>query len=755
MSMPNSLPHAVNLGPEKALRIRAQFRALSIPDEGLFLVGDRECHVFEGQVFVDLCPLLAEGKEESAIADILESVYQRSVVHYAIGLLAERGVLTKSMRHGTVPEEAFWDEFQLDSCTVNSRLAMDSVAITKIGAVKAARVVRALAKLGMEARMSNVPSGESLHVVITDDYLDPRLAELAEINRRDRRPWLLVRGAGSEIWIGPLFIENSACLECLAWRMRTNHVIEGYLARRLGGKTGTTRAVARIELLDDLVANLIALEIAKWAGGSITADAQIKAIDLRAFETTVHPLKRRPQCKVCGDAQLQAEIQTQPVCIAEDEKPAWATINDLTPFISKISGVITDLVQAETGLASLYSYLAFFGFGRDAEDFKALRKSFLSQAAGVGTSAEAAKIGAICEALERYSGMYHGDEPAIRAAYVDLDPAETIHPNACMQYSASQYARRVEINAREFPFDLVPIPFDENVAMDWTGVWSLSERRFKLVPSTYLFYNYPKPPGGPYCWADSNGCAAGKTFTDAIRRGLYELVERDSVAIWWYNRLRRPRVDLGSFHCDYFDDFVKSYTSLGRDAWVLDITSDLGIPSFVAISRSARGRPEDILLSFGSHLESRIALEHALCEMNHLLPAVLPQNRTSSGDYPYPDRAQKAWWSSATIESEPYLLPDPAAPPLRADNYVVSTAGSEAEQTNVLCERLQVRGFEVLVLNQTRPDVKIPVAKVISPGLRHFWSRLAPGRLYDVPVSMNWLPRPHTEDELNPIAMFV
>jgi oxazoline/thiazoline synthase len=61
---------------------------------------------------------------------------------------------------------------------------------------------------------------------------------------------------------------------------------------------------------------------------------------------------------------------------------------------------------------------------------------------------------------------------------------------------------------------------------------------------------------------------------------------------------------------------------------------------------------------------------------------------------------------------------------------------------------------EILVLDQTRPDVKMPVVKVIAPGLRHFWARFAPGRLYDVPVQMGWQGRSLAEEELNPIPIF-
>jgi ribosomal protein S12 methylthiotransferase accessory factor len=47
------------------------------------------------------------------------------------------------------------------------------------------------------------------------------------------------------------------------------------------------------------------------------------------------------------------------------------------------------------------------------------------------------------------------------------------------------------------------------------------------------------------------------------------------------------------------------------------------------------------------------------------------------------------------------------------------------------------------------------VAKVIVPGMRHFWSRLAPGRLYDVPVALGRLSSPTPYEELNPIPMFL
>ncbi len=71
-----------------------------------------------------------------------------------------------------------------------------------------------------------------------------------------------------------------------------------------------------------------------------------------------------------------------------------------------------------------------------------------------------------------------------------------------------------------------------------------------------------------------------------------------------------------------------------------------------------------------------------------------------------------------------------------------------------LCQRIvESKGMEMLVLDQTRPDIGLRVAKVIVPGMRHIWKRLSARRLYNVPVSMGWLKEALTEEELNPFPM--
>jgi ribosomal protein S12 methylthiotransferase accessory factor len=112
------------------------------------------------------------------------------------------------------------------------------------------------------------------------------------------------------------------------------------------------------------------------------------------------------------------------------------------------------------------------------------------------------------------------------------------------------------------------------------------------------------------------------------------------------------------------------------------------------------------------------------------------------------------WLKTATLANQPYLVPEDHASREAADYPRRWT--DDLKDDVLACQALvEGLGMEMLVLNQTRSDIGMPVVKVFVPGLRHFWARFAPGRLYEVPARLGWLPRPLTEDQLNPIPMFV
>jgi ribosomal protein S12 methylthiotransferase accessory factor len=285
-------------------------------------------------------------------------------------------------------------------------------------------------------------------------------------------------------------------------------------------------------------------------------------------------------------------------------------------------------------------------------------------------------------------------------------------------------------------------------------VWSLTRRAVRYLPTAFCYYDYPQPEDRPYCLACSNGAAAGNTLEEAVLQGFLELVERDSVALWWYNRVRRPGVDLDSFDEPYLGRLQEFLGRHGREFWVLDLTADLGIPVFAAISRRTDGPPEQIVLGFGAHLEPRIALLRAVTEMNQMLSSPLLKREAKELGDPAMDPETAHWLKTATVANQLYLLPA-ERPAQVASSYPHTWADDVTEDVRTCQALVERTGLEMLVLDQTRPEVALPVAKVVVSGLRHFWARFGPGRLYDVPVQLGWLPRPLAEEELNPIPMFL
>jgi ribosomal protein S12 methylthiotransferase accessory factor len=363
------------------------------------------------------------------------------------------------------------------------------------------------------------------------------------------------------------------------------------------------------------------------------------------------------------------------------------------------------------------------------------RRSF-----GKGLTEIQAKTSALCEALERYSGVFQGNEPRIKASY-RATRAQAIHPNQCMGFSSRQYQNRDEWNQRESEYNWVPQPFDEEREVEWTRVWSLTEERYKYVPTAYCYFAYPFTPDHDFCRPDSNGNAAGGTFEEAILQGFMEVVERDCVGLWWYNRLRKPRVNLDSLGQPYIGALREHYDSYHREIHVLDITSDFEIPAFAAFCSPARPDKRDLFLGFGAHFDAKIALSRALTEMNQFLPDIAAKNLPPTFVNDLGDGA--------------FLDPDPAVAPKSSIDFLNWSSDDLREDVMTGVKLAQKRGLEVLVLDQTRPDVGLPVVKVIVPGMRHFWARFGPGRLYDVPVMMGWLEKPLTEEQLNPAHLLI
>ncbi|HEY9599116.1 MAG TPA: TOMM precursor leader peptide-binding protein, partial [Cyanophyceae cyanobacterium] len=656
----------------------------------------------------------------------------------------------------------FWNFLEVDQREIQKRLTTTCVSLRSFGNIPTQDCLASLKSLGIK-----IADQGDIEIVITDDYLRQELAQLNQKALQLQRPWLLVKPVGTVLWIGPLFHPGkTGCWNCLAQRLRTNRPVETYIQKQKNSLTHFQTSIAALPSTLQAGFNIVVTEIIKWIiqGENPQIEETLVTLDTLSLKTETHKLVRRPQCPCCGEPDYLNQ-QPLPIFLKSKKKIFTSdgghrcyspeeTLKKYEHHISPITGVVHTLQQKnQEGNTAIHSYYAGHNFAMMFDSLYFLRQTVRGKSGGKGKTDIQAKASALCEAIERYSGIFQGDEIRHQDTYLNLGTA-AIDLKDCLNFSEEQYKTRANWNTTCELNQQVPEPFDEKITIEWTPIWSLTHQEFKYLPTAYCYYGYPRKQN-PFCWADSNGAAAGNTKEEAIFQGFMELVERDGVALWWYNRISRPAVNLESFDEPYFQTIVDYYRTINRELWVLDITSDLNIPTFVAISRRTDQPIEDIIFGFGTHFDPKIAVLRAITEANQILPAVSTIAMDGRTHYRFSDRIALNWWQTATLANQPYLAPDTSLKPKVASDY--NHLWSDDLQEDVLnCVKLaEKQGLEVLVLDQTRPDIGLDVVKVIVPGMRHFWRRLAPGRLYEVPVKLGWLSKPLTENQLNPFPMFL
>src|SRR5512146_1119019 len=250
--------------------------------------------------------------------------------------------------------------------------------------------------------------------------------------------------------------------------------------------------------------------------------------------------------------------------------PLEETLERYASFVHNDWGIISDLRQYDLPWDGVIHLCRARLRPGSCLSLSTSKRGISCSVLGKGTSSVGAEVSAVCEALERFSGIYRGDEEQKRVPYGEL-ANDAIHPAACTLFSEQQYRERQEWNRWEGKYNWVPERFDERRPIDWSPAWSLTHDRVKYVPTAYCYFGYPFDNSHDFCRPDSNGNSAGNNLEEAIVHGFLELVERECVALWWYTRVLRPGVDLGSFELDYVRRLRTAYEDIGRSLYALDI----------------------------------------------------------------------------------------------------------------------------------------------------------------------------------------
>jgi len=312
---------------------------------------------------------------------------------------------------------------------------------------------------------------------------------------------------------------------------------------------------------------------------------------------------------------------------------------------------------------------------------------------GKGASKEQAKVSAIMEGLERYSGEVRGDRikremtERMLSSQQTIDPMDLILPRPSAFYLASQ-------------------------PVGWVKGFDLMEQEDIWVPASAVFHPYSSVKDLALFRTNTNGLASGNTMEEAVLHGLCEIIERDG---WSQCEVRRcARSDLDPPEKGMAAELLSKFESKGVKIRLKDLTSDIGIPTFGASSDDVLSKDPSLLtLGIGTHMNPSIAVIRALTEVAqsrltqiHGAREDTVKAKTSREiGYERMKKLNKLWFSDSgkrtTIEDFPAQD--------TMDIY---------EDIQIVLEKLRQRGFKrAVAVDLTRKELSIPVVRMIVPGL--------------------------------------
>lgn len=322
---------------------------------------------------------------------------------------------------------------------------------------------------------------------------------------------------------------------------------------------------------------------------------------------------------------------------------------------------------------------------------------YLSVDSGKGLTREAAEVSALMECLERH-----------RADTVRLDTR-----TATVRQAAADFRT----------LDLGTLPPRRAALLDptrprrWAAGWDLVADAEVWVPAELVGNARPRhDPREPLDFqGGTNGLASGNDLAEAIASGLYEVVERDAIALAHLAARagQAPRgVRLDTVADPLCRDAIARIERARCEVLLFDRTSDTAVPAFEAVVRGRDGGTGSAA-GYGCHLDPGVALLRALLEAVQGRTIVVAGSRDDIF-LPNYRLSRELDGEERRAAEEPWEL----QPCVRYPN----ASGSSAEaDVAALLARLRVVGLNSAVVIDLTPDGwPVSVVRVIVPGLEGY-----------------------------------
>ncbi|WP_331452452.1 YcaO-like family protein [Streptomyces sp. SS162] len=304
------------------------------------------------------------------------------------------------------------------------------------------------------------------------------------------------------------------------------------------------------------------------------------------------------------------------------------------------------------------------------------------------------------------------------------------------------------------------VPTDPRIPLRWVEGWSFARGRKVYVPAVQVYLKCsPESAAERHVHPVSTGCATHSDPLAAVANGLMEVVERDSIALTWLQKLRLPRLefDLDDLSPEY-RAYVERASSENIRTLLFDATTDLGIPVVYGVQLADHDRDLAQLVVATCDTDPGKAIAKLYREAASLRIAL----RSHAGRHIRPDDPEDtvSVIGGALLAGQPdqrhrfdFLL---------EGDRTVRTLSSlprpseESQQLPWLLKRLSEAGCEVIVVDITTDEarqvgatvVRVMVPQLMPLSFAHRARYLAHPRLYEAPKSMGHPVR--GEDGINP-----
>src|SRR5262252_8476345 len=401
-----------------------------------------------GKLYCALAAAIGKGGHRfRELARELERQFRPDKVDEALKRLVERRYVVSTSPSSDSLAAAYWANLGLSSEFSEANLKKTSVRIQSIDVQGAKELGGALKGFGV--RVVNRSPG--LTVTLVSDYLDERSAAVNDEHLASGKRWLIAQPSGTVPLVGPVLDPHKGpCWRCLTDRMLRNREIKGFLNR------AKFRCIAESSLAHRAFVQgaiqLAAGEIAKAIATDFRTDLSdnIISFDLGGSLIERHHVARRPQCASCGSPKLRDphrpaipfELGPGAKLIATSGGyrtiASRSTVARFRKHVSPLTGVVSRLERVDADLPLNTNYYARHNFSGPARTVDELRAGLSGGSAGKGSTAEQGEASALMEAIERYSGIYQGDEIRKARRFKDFRSGEAILPNDVLLFSDTQ-----------------------------------------------------------------------------------------------------------------------------------------------------------------------------------------------------------------------------------------------------------------------------------------------------------------------------